>query len=130
LVERGVLSKEESDAIAQEIWTGLSDRHKELKEELAASDAEQPTGGCELDRSPSPEVKTAVSADRLRALNEELLEVPDGFTVHPKLVKHLERRREAVASEGVIAWAQAESLAYASLLTEGTPVRLTGQDVE
>src|SRR5690349_16947596 len=130
LVERGVLTKEESDAIAQEIWTGLSDRHKELKEELAASDAEQPTGGYELDRSPSPEVKTAVSADRLRALNEELLEVPDGFTVHPKLVKQLERRREAVGSEGGIDWAQAESLAYASLLTEGTPVRLTGQDVE
>jgi 2-oxoglutarate decarboxylase len=130
LVERGVLTKEESDALAQEIWSGLSDRHKELKEELAASDAEQPTGGYELDRSPSPEVKTAVSADRLRALNEELLRVPDGFTVHPKLAKQLERRREAVGSEGGIDWAQAESLAYASLLTEGTPVRLTGQDVE
>ena len=130
LVERGVITKEESDPISQEIWDGLSSRHRELKEELAASDAEQPTGGYELDRSPSPEVKTAVSADRLKALNEELLRVPDGFTVHPKLVKQLERRREAVGPDGGIDWAQAESLAYASLLTEGTPVRLTGQDVE
>ena len=56
--------------------------------------AEQPTGGYELDRSPSPEVKTAVSAERLQALNEELLRVPEGFTVHPKLVKQLERRRD------------------------------------
>ncbi len=56
--------------------------------------------------------------------------MPEGFTVHPKLVKQLERRREAIGADGGIDWAQAESLAYASLLTEGTPVRLTGQDVE
>src|SRR6185503_7281088 len=130
LVEQGVVTQEEADAVGTEIWEHLAQRHRELKEELAASDAEQPTGGYELDRSPSPEVKTAVSAERLKSLNEELLSVPDGFTVHPKLVKQLERRREAVGSEGGIDWAQAESLAYASLLTEGTPVRLTGQDVE
>ena len=50
--------------------------------------------------------------------------------MHPKLVKQLERRRNAVGPDGGIDWAQAESLAYASLLTEGTPVRLTGQDAE
>src|SRR4029077_5190241 len=55
---------------------------------------------------------------------------PEGFTVHPKLVKQLERRAEALGPDGGIDWAQAEGLAYASLLTEGTPVRLTGQDVE
>jgi 2-oxoglutarate dehydrogenase E1 component len=130
LVERGVITQEESDQLAQEIWDGLSGRHRELKEELSTSDSEQPTGGYELDRSPSPEVKTAVSADRLKSLNEELLKVPDGFTVHPKLAKQLERRRDAIGTEGGIDWAQAESLAFASLLTEGTPVRLTGQDVE
>ena len=59
---------------------------------------------------------------------------PTGFTVHPKLVKQLERRREALrarttASPG-IDWAHAEALAFASLLTEGTPIRLTGQDTE
>jgi 2-oxoglutarate decarboxylase len=130
LIERGVLSKEESDALAQEIWDGLATRHRELKEELAATDAEQPTGGYQLDRSPSPEVKTAVSTERLQSLNEELLRVPDGFTIHRKLLKQLERRRSTVGSEGGIDWAQAEALAFASLLTEGTPVRLTGQDSE
>ena len=54
---------------------------------------------------------------------------PSGFTVHPKLVKQLERRREALGADGGIDWAQAEALAFASLLTEGTPIRLTGQDV-
>jgi 2-oxoglutarate dehydrogenase E1 component len=131
LVADGTITQEEADALAQEIWDDLSARHRELKEQLAhAGGAEQPTGGYELDRSASPEVKTAVSADRLRTLNEELLRIPEGFTVHPKLVKQLERRRAALGPDGGIDWAQAEALAFASLLTEGTPVRLTGQDAE
>ena len=79
---------------------------------------------------PRPEVKTAVSADRLQSLNEDLLRIPEGFTVHPKLIKQLERRRATLGPDGGIDWAQAEALAYASLLSEGTPIRLTGQDTE
>ena len=87
-------------------------------------------------------MSTAVPADRLRKLGEELLRTPDGFTVHPKLVKQLERRREALnggaaaddsagqPAHPAIDWAHAEALAFASLLTEGTPIRLTGQDTE
>jgi 2-oxoglutarate decarboxylase len=130
LVADGTLSQDEADAIASEIWDDLSRRHKELKEQLASAGDEQPTGGYELDRSASPDVKTAVSAERLQTLNEELLRVPDGFSVHPKLLKQLERRRTTIGPDGGIDWAQAEALAFASLLTEGTPVRLTGQDAE
>ena len=130
LVEQGVMTQEETDALGQEIWDSLSRRHKELKEDLSSAGAEQPTGGYELDRSPSPEVKTAVDAEVLQGLNDDLLRVPEGFTIHPKLVKQLERRRETVGPDGGIDWAQAEALAFASLLTEGTPVRLTGQDSE
>ena len=79
---------------------------------------------------PRPRSRPPSPPSRLRALNDELLRVPEGFTVHPKLVKQLERRREALGAEGGIDWAHAESLAFASLLTEGMPVRLTGQDVE
>ncbi|MEA2356026.1 MAG: hypothetical protein QOD61_2155, partial [Solirubrobacteraceae bacterium] len=71
-----------------------------------------------------------VSAERLAALNDELLHVPEGFTVHPKLVRQLEQRREAMGPDGGINWAHAEALAFSSLLTEGTPIRLTGQDAE
>jgi 2-oxoglutarate dehydrogenase E1 component len=130
LVEQGVITQEEADREAQETWDELAQRHRELKEELAASQDDQPTGGYELDRTPSPEVSTAVSADRLRTLNDELLRIPDSFHVHPKLVKQLERRRETVGPQGGIDWSQAEALAFASLLSEGTPVRLTGQDAE
>ena len=130
LVDRGVMSQEESDAIQKEIWDGMAERHRELKEELSHAQAEQPTGGYQLDRSPSPEVKTAVCAERLLGLNEDLLRMPEGFNVHPKLLKQLERRRDTVGPDGGIDWAHAEALAFASLLSEGTPVRLTGQDVE
>ncbi len=130
LVADGTVTQEEADGVAQETWDGLSARHRELKEELAASEAEQPTGGYELDRSASVEVTTAVGEDRLRQLNRELLKVPEGFTTHPKLQRQLDRRAQAVEEGKGLDWAHAEALAYASLLSEGTPVRLTGQDVE
>src|SRR5205814_324637 len=74
-------------------------------------------------------VVTAVAASRLRELNEELLGVPDHFTIHPKLKSQLERRLRAI-DEGGIDWGQAEALAFGSLLVEGIPIRLTGQDTE
>ena len=132
LVAEGVVSQEEVDAQAQEVWDKMTLLHQRLKAKIAAAaeHGEHQTGEYELDRSPSPEVETAVPAQRLRELGEELLRVPEGFTVHPKLVKQLERRREALGEEGHVDWAHAEALAFGSLLTEGTPIRLTGQDTE
>src|SRR4029077_19570029 len=73
---------------------------------------------------------TRVAADVLRKLNQQLHAVPQGFTVHPKLIKQLDRRREAFERDGELDWANAEALAFAPLVTEGVPVRLTGQDTE
>ncbi|MGD0409734.1 MAG: multifunctional oxoglutarate decarboxylase/oxoglutarate dehydrogenase thiamine pyrophosphate-binding subunit/dihydrolipoyllysine-residue succinyltransferase subunit [Candidatus Limnocylindrales bacterium] len=81
-------------------------------------------------RSSAKARPTAVRAARLRAINDSLLRVPVGFTIHPKLVPQLERRRDALSAEGRVSWAQAEALALASLLLEGVPIRLTGQDTE
>jgi multifunctional 2-oxoglutarate metabolism enzyme len=134
LVADGVVSQEEADRQAQEVWDNLTLLHQRLKTKIAEVEEDthrQPTGEYELDRTPSPDVDTAVPTERLRELGDALLHVPDGFTVHPKLVKQLERRVEALHSEGAtLDWAHAEALAFASLLTEGTPVRLTGQDTE
>ncbi|HEY2182103.1 MAG TPA: multifunctional oxoglutarate decarboxylase/oxoglutarate dehydrogenase thiamine pyrophosphate-binding subunit/dihydrolipoyllysine-residue succinyltransferase subunit [Solirubrobacteraceae bacterium] len=131
LVADGVVTQEEVEQQAQEVWDHMTLLHQRLKAKIeAAEHGEHPTGDYELDRSPSPEVQTAVPAARLHDLGEALLRVPDGFTVHPKLVKQLERRREALDADGGIDWAHAEALAFASLLTEGTPIRLTGQDTE
>jgi 2-oxoglutarate decarboxylase len=146
LIADGVVTKEKVDQLGQGVWDNLTILHQRLKAKIAAA-AEQEGGGditgeYQLDRSPSPDVETAVPAAKLRALGEELLKTPDGFTVHPKLVKQLERRREALSEEAStsngdgtapqarIDWAHGEALAFASLLTEGTPIRLTGQDTE
>jgi 2-oxoglutarate decarboxylase len=145
LVTDGVVSREDVERLGQEVWDNLTILHQRLKAKIAAAAAEgavdQGTGEYQLDRSPSPDVDTAVAAARVRELGLELLRTPEGFTVHTKLVKQLERRREALGDNGGahppdhppaarIDWAHAEALAFASLLTEGTPVRLTGQDTE
>jgi 2-oxoglutarate dehydrogenase E1 component len=134
LIAQGIVSKQDVEAEKNAAWEELTRLHQELKAQIRQAaevgEVEQPTGEYTLDRTPSPEVKTAVSSTRLQILNDELLRIPDGFTVHPKLVKQLERRRDALGPEGGIDWSHAESLAFASLLTEGTPIRLTGQDVE
>jgi len=134
LVAEGMITAAEVEEQKQSIWDSLTHLHHDLKDQIKAAEAAgsvtQQTGEYQLDRSPSPDVTTAVDTARLLSLNDELLRVPDGFTVHPKLVKQLERRRDAVGPDGGIDWAHAEQLAYASLLTEGIPIRLTGQDVE
>ncbi len=131
LIEQGVVSEQESTEMTDEVWAELADEHQKLKDRIASGRETEPaTGEYQLDRTASPEVKTAVSAERLEVLNEELLAVPDGFTVHPKLVKQFEQRRDALGPSGGIIWAHAEALAFASLLTEGIPIRLTGQDTE
>jgi 2-oxoglutarate dehydrogenase E1 component len=131
LIEQGVVTEAESTEMTDSVWSELTDDHHKLKARIeAAKEVEHATGEYQLDRTASPEVKTAVSADRLEVLNEELLAVPDGFTIHPKLAKQFEQRRAALGPEGGIVWAHAEALAFASLLTEGIPVRLTGQDTE
>ena len=74
----------------------------------------------ELDRTMSREPRTTVPEDTLRSLNEQLLRVPEGFTVHRKLEPFLERRRAALeARTARIDWAHAEALAFASLLALG-----------
>jgi len=134
LVEDGDATKEQVDGWQQEIWDELTRLHQELKAQIKeaqeAGSVEQPTGEYQLDRTPSPSVETAVPADELRRLNEELLTPPEGFTVHPKLVKQLERRREALGEQGGIDWAHAEALAFAALLVDGVPIRMSGQDAE
>jgi 2-oxoglutarate dehydrogenase E1 component len=127
LVERGLVTQEEVDAVAAEVQQQIAAAHEDLKAALADDDDD--TGERELDRSASPEPKTTVSADGLRHLNEQLLRVPEGFNMHRKLKPFAERRRAGL-EEGKIDWAHAEALAWASLLYQEVPIRLTGQDTE
>jgi 2-oxoglutarate dehydrogenase E1 component len=77
-------------------------------------------------------VQTAVPLERLRQLNDSLAHLPAGFTVHKKLERGRERRKAMLAApdEATVDWAAAEELALASVLADGVPIRLTGEDVE
>src|SRR6059058_3925762 len=77
---------------------------------------------------PEYEVDTGLTRERLAEITDGLVHVPDGFHVHPKIVKLLEQRSEMGHGKRAVDYGFAEALAFGSLLLEGTPVRLTGQD--
>ncbi|MEZ5076198.1 MAG: multifunctional oxoglutarate decarboxylase/oxoglutarate dehydrogenase thiamine pyrophosphate-binding subunit/dihydrolipoyllysine-residue succinyltransferase subunit [Solirubrobacterales bacterium] len=136
LVAEGVVSGEDVQRVADERHAEMSAAQKQLRQRMEAGDYEDPTvtgittsTGELLDRSASPPVDTAVPAAQLRNLNEELQRVPEGFNVHRKLRRPLSKRLEDVDAVP-IDYGHAESLAFASLLTEGVHIRLTGQDSE
>ncbi|HXL21904.1 MAG TPA: 2-oxoglutarate dehydrogenase E1 component [Candidatus Dormibacteraeota bacterium] len=79
---------------------------------------------------PAYEVDTGLSREKLAEITDALVPVPEGFHVHPKIVKLLEQRAEMGHGKRAIDYGFAETLAYGSLVLEGTPVRLTGQDTE
>jgi 2-oxoglutarate dehydrogenase E1 component len=71
-----------------------------------------------------------VTSQKLAKWITEFSATPEGFIPNAKLAKQLERRKAAFESEGELDWGLAEAFAFASLLSEGTPIRLTGQDCE
>ncbi len=112
-----------------------------ITEELEAAYAEVHGSACPFPDAPFFEVwdgyratfpreapATGVAGKVLVELSTRLNRVPEGFHLNDKLVKLMERRHKAVAEDGGIDWANAEALALASLLREGVPVRLSGQD--
>jgi 2-oxoglutarate dehydrogenase E1 component len=127
LVARGVVSESDVEQLQQETAEALREAHDRLRTAIEHPPAERPPRG----RGGEQTVATAVPVDVLGRLNRELLEVPPGFQVNPKLARQLERRVDAlVSTDGRLDWGQAEALAFATLLTEGIPIRLTGQDTE
>ena len=121
LSSEGLVTTEQAEQMVEQARAALRLAHDRLRETLAkpaVGDERTPPAG-------SSEVMTAVSAERLRGLDRELVLVPDGFTVNPKLARQLERRAEAL-DEGGVDWGHAEALAFAGLLAEGIPAATDG----
>jgi 2-oxoglutarate dehydrogenase E1 component len=133
LIEEGTIGREEVEAAASERHAEMSAALKDLRHKMELGDYEDPTvttsSTGELDRRASPPVETGVDLDTLRKLNEALIEVPESFTIHRKLRKPLAKRIDTLENGGV-EFGHAEALAFASLLSEGIHIRLTGQDTE
>ena len=130
LVSMGVVTAEEIEALRESPYRELVETQQRLQEDTSSADAgEEPvrlSGMFQIEDEPS----TAVAGDVLTNLNEQLLAVPDGFAINPKLKRQLERRLKAFGDKPSIDWGHAEALALGSLVLDGVPIRLTGQDTE
>ncbi|MDP9405749.1 MAG: multifunctional oxoglutarate decarboxylase/oxoglutarate dehydrogenase thiamine pyrophosphate-binding subunit/dihydrolipoyllysine-residue succinyltransferase subunit, partial [Actinomycetota bacterium] len=125
LVNRGALTVEEAEQALDEFRACLETALKETRESMppsAATAARPPKPVGVL-----PRVETGVEREVLDEIAAAVATAPDGFTIHPKLAKQLDRRRGQLAGAAVD-WAMGEALAFGSLLREGIPVRLAGQD--
>jgi 2-oxoglutarate dehydrogenase E1 component len=125
LVKRGDITMEEAEQ-------ALADFQHKLQLALDETRASTPAP-MKVPRPPKPlgvlpPIATGVQREILDELFDHLTAYPDGFTPHPKLAKQFELRSEAYKSQGDVDWATAEAMAIGSLVREGHPVRLAGQD--
>lgn len=125
LAERGTVTPEQAATMLRDAQERLQTAREAVTAGNVPREAPLPEDAVRL-----TDIKTAVPADELRALNEALLVRPENFTPNPKLERVLKRRREALDRPGGIDWALGEALSLASILADGTPIRLTGQDTE
>ena len=127
LVGRGDISQEEFDAaqadFQRRLETAFDDTHGDKAE---AGVSATPVAAPAADRTQP--ASTAVDISVIHRIGDAFNNIPEGFTVHPKLQQLLTKRGE-MSREGGIDWGFGEILAFGSVLLEGTPVRLTGQDV-
>ncbi len=141
LVREGVLAAADVERMDQEARARFQAAYERMKQGRGRAEVTHAEGasangasadGASADGASAEETSraTAVPAERLVALQAELLAYPDGFQPHPKLAGILQRRAAALGENGGIEWGQAEQLAFASLVTEGVSIRLTGQDAE
>ncbi len=128
LVRDGVVSDADVERVDKEFAAKLG----KILDDMRAAGSAAPNGDPGKPAAPQPNgaVATAVPLQRLTALNDALLAWPDGFQPHRNVAKTLGRRREALGGANAIDWGHAEALAFASLLADGTSVRISGQDAE
>ncbi|MGG1312150.1 2-oxoglutarate dehydrogenase E1 component [Cohnella laeviribosi] len=127
LVSQGLISEETYEQIKNEVVSRLKEAYEQVKqnEDQEAVHQSPPSSGNE-----QPAFPTAVPLEKLREINAELLRWPEGFTVYPKLKRILERRADALNDGEKVDWSHAETLAFATILSDGRPIRITGQDAE
>ncbi|MEU2928719.1 multifunctional oxoglutarate decarboxylase/oxoglutarate dehydrogenase thiamine pyrophosphate-binding subunit/dihydrolipoyllysine-residue succinyltransferase subunit [Streptomyces sp. NPDC007251] len=124
LIGRGDITLEEAEQALQDYQGQLEKVFTEVREATSqppSVDAQAPQDGFPV------AVPTAVSAEVVKRIAESQVNIPDGISVHPRLQPQLQRRA-AMVEDGTIDWGMGETLAIGSLLLEGTPVRLAGQD--
>jgi len=127
LISQGVVTAQDSKQIEDEVANQLRQSQQRIHDQ-PASGSDRPAGPPPPDEPPSADAATALPFDVIVEINEAALSTPEGFRVHPKLKRQLDRRRDKFSLDSKIEWAHAEALAFGSLLREGFVIRLSGQD--
>ncbi|CAB4748228.1 unannotated protein [freshwater metagenome] len=125
LIGRGDITIEEAEQVLRDYQQQLERVFTEVREATS-----QPSGWTtvpDYPDKPAGETRTAIEPDVLKRIADAYTTPPEGFTVHPKVMPQLQRRATSI-TEGPIDWGTGEILAFGSLLMEGRPVRLAGQD--
>jgi 2-oxoglutarate decarboxylase len=126
LIAQGTIATDQADkmiaaatARLQEAYQSVKTEHGKGMLEKLAQAAPLPTG-----------TLAPVDKAKLLSWSEQLVCAPEGFTIAKKLETQFDRRKRTIAEKGLVDWGMAEALAFASLLSSGVPIRITGQDTE
>ena len=127
LVAQGVLTAEQVKALQDAATARITEAHRNVKEQHGAPKliTQKAKGGSHADP-----IQTGVERAKLLRWSDAVVATPDGFSPSKKLAAQFAKRKSALQLEGEVDWGLAEALAFAALLSEGTPIRLTGQDTE
>ncbi|MDC3417672.1 2-oxoglutarate dehydrogenase E1 component [Aquibacillus sp. 3ASR75-54] len=128
LQQQGIIDEDALQVMKDAVQQKLQDIYNNMKENSTNEPEAKPVP--EALRNGLDDIETAVPLDQLKALNEGLLKRPEGFNSFKKLEKILSKRKDALEDGNKADWATAEALAYASILADGIPIRLSGQDAE
>ena len=127
LVAQGAITSDDVRTMQESATARISEAHKNVR---GGSAAKLIVNGRSSNGRVDAPLRTAVDREALVAFSDAVVATPPEFTVNTKLVRQFERRKGALQQNGEVDWGLAEGLAFASLLAEGTPIRITGQDTE
>ncbi|MDP9019107.1 MAG: multifunctional oxoglutarate decarboxylase/oxoglutarate dehydrogenase thiamine pyrophosphate-binding subunit/dihydrolipoyllysine-residue succinyltransferase subunit, partial [Candidatus Eremiobacteraeota bacterium] len=126
LIAQGVIGAEQATEMVAEATRRITEAHQKIKGGKAAGMITKHAGNTGV----ADVVETKVGKEKLLAFSDALVNFPAGFAANKKLATQFERRKALIHEKGLVDWGMAEALAFATLLTEGTPIRISGQDTE